>query len=144
MRDDASRGAGGATPDVPAAVSRVLAGCPQVVFAYLFGSAASGERRPLSDIDLAIFVGEGADPFQTRLAVADLLGRALRTDAVDVVVLNDAPPALAGRVLAGARLVLDRRPERRHAFESLTMRQYADFRLLEARLLAERYVRGRS
>jgi len=40
---------------LPAAVE-YLRSCPQVVFAYLFGGLARGERGPLSDVDIAVFL----------------------------------------------------------------------------------------
>jgi len=132
----------GTSHDLVSAVTQVVAERDEVVFAYLFGSAASGGVHPLSDVDVAVFVTEGTDGFETRLAVADLVSRRLQGARVDVVVLNEAPPALAGRVLAGGRLILDREPRRRHWYESLAMREYADFRVLEQRHLAERYGRG--
>lgn len=132
----------GESRDVVSAVSEIVAGREEVVFAYLFGSATSGEAHPMSDIDVAVFVAEGADGFETRLVVADLVSRGLRGVHVDVVVLNEAPPALAGRILAAGRLILDRDPWRRHIYESLAMREYADFRVLEQRHLAGRYGRG--
>jgi hypothetical protein len=58
---------------------------------------------------------------------------------VDLVMLNTAPTALAGRVLAGRRVILDRDPFRRHRFESLALRRFFDFRLFEHRLLARRF-----
>ncbi len=132
----------GESRDFVAVASEVVAGREEVVFAYLFGSAASGKLKPMGDIDLAVFVADGADGFETRLVVADLVSRRLGGIRVDVVVLNDAPPALAGRVLATGRLILDRNPRGRHLYESLAMREYADFRVLEQRHLTERFGHG--
>lgn len=132
----------GESRDVVSAVREIVAEREEVVFAYLFGSAASGTAHPMSDIDVAVFVAEGADGFETRLVVADLVSRRLRGVRVDVVLLNEAPPALAGRILSAGRLILDRDPWQRHTYESLAMREYADFRVLERRHLAERYRHG--
>lgn len=135
-------------PVPPAALARLeslgdaLAGCPQVLFAYLFGSAASGDLRPLGDVDVAVFLAPGVDRMEGRLAAIDVTTSHLRTDEVDVVVLNEAPTSLAGRILATRRVITDRDPFQRQAFESLVMRQYADFRILEHRVLSGRYPRG--
>ena len=64
------------------------AACPDVLFMYLFGSAATGTRTPRSDVDLAIFVAPGADAHSVQLAMAREAARQLGTDAVDVVLLN--------------------------------------------------------
>lgn len=113
-----------------------------VEFAYVFGSTATGNRTPRSDVDVAILVSEGADTHTVRLEVARAAARQLGTDAVDVVLLNSAPISLAGRVLAGRRVVLDRVPFARHRYESLTARLFQDFRIREHRLLALRQARG--
>lgn len=67
-----------------------------VQFAYLFGSAATGRLSPESDVGVAIYVSERADAHAVRLDVARAAAKHLGSDAVDVVVLNAAPIALAG------------------------------------------------
>jgi predicted nucleotidyltransferase len=118
------------------------AACPGVLFAYLFGSAATGTRTPRSDVDLAVFVSDDADRHAARLAVARAASRQLGTDAVDVVLLNTAPVSVAGRVLGTRRVLLDRDPYARHRYESLTARLFQDFRIRERRLLAARAANG--
>jgi len=120
----------------------LAADCPEIEFAYLFGSASTGDRTPRSDIDLAIYVSESADECAARLETGRIAGRHLGTDAVDVVLLNFAPTALAGRILTSRRVIVDRRPFTRHRFESRVARQFQDFRIREHRLLAERFPRG--
>jgi predicted nucleotidyltransferase len=123
-------------------LGRALESCPAVVFAYLFGSAARGDLTPLSDVDLAVYVAESADPVEARLDVVGTVTSHLGTDEVDVVILNTAPTALVGRILGTRRVILDREPFRRHRFESLRLREYLDFRIFEHRLLSRRYPGG--
>ena len=113
-----------------------------VVFAYLFGSAATGALTPRSDVDVAIFAAPGVDTHAVRLAVARACARHLGTDAIDVVMLNTAPISLAGRVLMTRRVLLDRDPHARHRYESLHARMFQDFRIREHRLLTERDASG--
>ena len=120
----------------------LAAASPDIEFAYLFGSASTGDMTPRSDIDVAIYVSESADAHQTRLETSRIAAGHLGTDAIDIVLLNAAPIALAGRVLTSRRVLLDRRPFLRHRFESLTARMFQDFRIREHRLLAERFGRG--
>lgn len=120
----------------------IAAASPLVTFAYVFGSVALGRPNPRSDVDLAIHVSDGADAHAVRLDVALAAAKHLGTDAVDVVLLNSAPLALAGRILASRRVVLDRLPFVRHRYESLTARMFQDFRIREHRLLTQRYARG--
>ena len=123
-------------------LGQALERCPSVVFAYLFGGAAAGRLTPLSDVDVAVYLDEAADPVEGRLAAIRAVTSHLATDEVDLVVLNTAPTALAGRVLTNRRVILDRDPFLRHRFESLALREFFDFRIFERRLLERRARRG--
>jgi len=61
-----------------------------ILFAYLFGSAAKNDLRPLSDIDIAIFFhkGEKESYFDLKLAIHADICRVLKRNDIDVVVLN--------------------------------------------------------
>jgi predicted nucleotidyltransferase len=119
-----------------------FARCPGVVFAYLFGGVAKGDIRPLSDVDVGVYLDESMDQIGARLEALGAVTAHLRTDEVDLVVLNTAPTALVGRILQTRRVICDRDPFRRHRFESLALRQFFDFSILEHRLLARRYAGG--
>lgn len=116
---------------------------PHVVFAYLFGGAATGDLKPLSDVDVAVYLDDAADVLDAKLEVIGIVTGHLGTDEVDVVVLNEAPTALAGRILASRRVIVDREPFRRHRFESRALREFFDFRIVEHRLLSLRFGRQR-
>lgn len=113
-----------------------------VVFAYLFGSQSTGRSGSRSDIDVAVYLRDGVDLFETRLRLVGVLERALGTDAIDLVVLNTAPLSLAGRILTTRRVLVDQQPPQRHLYESLTARQFVDFRFREHRLLEMMTARG--
>ena len=125
-----------------ATLSTVLEGCPGVVFAYVFGGVGTGRPTPLSDVDVAVYLEEGVDPPEARLDLMGKITAHLATDEVDVVVLNNAPTALLGRVLATRRVLLDRNPFVRHRFESRALRESFDFRVFERQHLARRFGRG--
>lgn len=122
--------------------AELAAACPDIEFAYLFGSVSTGRTTERSDIDLAIYVSESVDAQLARLETSRIVASHLGTDAVDIVLLNAAPIAVAGRVLTTRRVLVDRRPFLRHRYESLTARLFQDFRIREHRLLAARYPRG--
>lgn len=122
-----------------ASLGEVLGKRPEIVFAYLFGGAARGRLTPLSDIDVGVFLDEDEDPVEARLAAVLCATRHLRTDEIDLVVLNGAPTALVGRILGSRRVIHDRDPFRRQRFESLAARQFAGFRIFEWKLLERRY-----
>lgn len=120
----------------------IAAASPEVLFAYIFGSASTGALTARSDIDIAVFVAPGAEAHAVRLSVARAAARHMGTDAIDVVLLNSVPVAVAGRVLGTRQVVLDRDPFARHRYESATARLFQDFRIREHRLLAEREAHG--
>jgi hypothetical protein len=95
--------------------------------AYLFGSVARGDARPGSDVDVAVLTDHGPPPGFASLylelegEIERLLGR-----PVQVVVLDRAPVDLVHRVLRDGRLLLDRDPSRRIAFEVAVRRTFLD------------------
>jgi hypothetical protein len=64
--------------------------------------------------------------WRKRLALLDQAAMALGTDAVDLIVLEEAPAPLAHRVIRDGRLVLDRDPHRRVFVVEAALRQYFD------------------
>ncbi len=85
-----------------------------VIFAYLFGGMVKARPNPLSDVDLAVYVKDMKKPDYLEMfgRIADILG----TDEIDLVILNNAPLSLAGRILQGRRVLVDKKPFVRHLF----------------------------
>jgi predicted nucleotidyltransferase len=125
-----------------ATLGAVLEAQPAVRFAYVFGGAGRGELRPLSDVDVAVYLDDSVDPVQARLDLIGVVTKHLGSNAVDLVVLNGAPTALLGRILQSRRVIAENDPFLRHRFESLSIRQFLDFRLFEQRFLDRRFGRG--
>lgn len=112
--------------DVAAAV---LPGTP-VCFSYLFGSVATGRARSGSDLDVAVYLVPSVRPeryLETNLDLARRLERAVRAGEVDLLVLNDAPLPVLGRVLRDRLVLYSRDESLRVRFESRTLRQFMDF-----------------
>ena len=126
---------------VPAAIS-ALQGSADVVFAYLFGGLARGKVRPLSDVDMAVYLAASADPVAAKISLFDQLTDALETTELDLVLLNSAPTSLAGRILTDRVVLVDKDPFVRHRYESLARRQYFDFRHIEDGFFARRFKDG--
>lgn len=116
-----------------AATSRAVARCvskhPDIQAAYIFGSVAQGRARPDSDIDIAVLLGRrlpDSRALHYRLRLAGELGAALHRGDVQLVILNDAPPLLAHRVLSRGALVFERSRAARVRFHVQTASRYAD------------------
>ena len=64
---------------------------PEVKLVYLFGSRANGKTGPLSDYDFAVYLDEkdSLKRFDIRLNLMGKISSKLKTDAVDLCILND-------------------------------------------------------
>jgi len=108
-----------------------------VIFAYLFGGMVKDRPSPLSDVDIAVYVKDikKLDYLEMFGRIADILG----TDEIDLVILNNAPLSLAGRILQGRKVLVDKKPFVRHLFESRILREFFDFTIKERVILERRY-----
>lgn len=113
-----------------------------VIFAYLFGGLADKQVKPLSDIDIAVYVKDASDLAGYKLRLFDSLSDALGTAEIDLVILNTAPTSLSGRILQHRRVLVDKEPFRRHYYESLKLREFFDFKIKEDALFSQRYGLG--
>jgi predicted nucleotidyltransferase len=114
---------------VKSAVLKCVSRRREIQAAYIFGSVASGRVRPDSDIDIAVLVGErfqSADRLKYRLDLMTDLGSSLKRRDVDVVVLNEASPLLAHRVLSKGILIFERSGSARVRFQVETASRYLD------------------
>lgn len=113
-----------------------------VAFAYLFGSHATGTATARSDVDVAVHLAASPDDrIAAAACLAGVLERASGLGPIEVVVLNDAPLSLAGRVREHGRVIHSTDEVARVRWDSLTARQYHDFRIHEERSAAERLAR---
>ena len=62
----------------------------RVIFACIFGGLALGEQRPLSDVDIAIYLNSCVDKAEIKLDIIGAVSDVLKTDEIDLVILNDA------------------------------------------------------
>jgi hypothetical protein len=126
---------------VPKALT-YLQSMPDILFAYLFGSFGKGKHFPLSDVDIAVYLKEPSDIQEKKMEILGALIDILQTDEIDLVVLNSAALPLRMRILENKKVVADREPFLRHHYESLTMREYFDFSILEEQILNRRFLSG--
>jgi uncharacterized protein len=85
-------------------------------FAYLHGSRTTGQNRADSDIDIAAYFG-GRPPNSFDV---------LLPSGVDLLVLDDAPLELAGRVAVGGKLLFEEDQVARVRWEAMTRKIYFD------------------
>lgn len=111
-------------------ITAVLVVRPEILEAYLFGSRARGEGQAHSDIDIAVFIDEGQiepGPFGYRSELTSALMSGLGTNAVDVVVLNRAPPLVYHRVLRDGSRLLSRDLRATTVREGRALSRHCDF-----------------
>lgn len=106
-----------------------------VIVAYLFGSEAKGERGPLSDIDIAVFIDRGIDRsgrFDLRLRLSSELS-GITNRMVDLVILNDAPVQLAFETIKYGELIFCGDKSARVDVETGIISRYLDRRYYDKR-----------
>lgn len=103
----------------------VLESDPQMAFAYLFGSQASGRTNPMSDLDVAVYT-EPALTLDKLLALQSDLMEATRMARLDVVDLRSAPPLLLYEIISAGHLLFTRDPDAVNRFERLALLRYMD------------------
>ena len=100
----------------------------EVIAVYLFGSRAEGVARPDSDLDIAVLIKEQAeDHFAYRMGLAEDLEK-LAGIHTEVVVLQEVPLLLQFQVLKHGKLLFERDPSQRAAYQMRLMSRYYDYK----------------
>ena len=112
-----------------AAITKALSPLPEVRAALLFGSHAMGRARANSDIDVAVLLDDETVRAPSHVVARPLLqalASELAADRLDLVLLNDAPPALAFQVVKHGKLAFERDPRDLLAFRVRTYSRHSD------------------
>jgi|SRR3989338_7674331 len=111
----------------------------EIVFAYLFGSQATGKVHALSDIDIAIYVQK--DVLVSKQYpygfVASLLGRIpknLQAENIDFVLLNEVPILLRHRCIEQGKLLFSKNQKLLTRFKVQTLLEYFDTKPLREKI----------
>lgn len=120
-----------AIEDIKKTLSPVFERSGSIRFAYLFGSMAKDEVAPLSDIDIAVYLG-GVEPgaaFDFKLSLHGDISRALNRNDVDLVVLNIvANNMLIEDIIRHGVVIYDRDTDAREDYEVTSLHQAIDFK----------------
>ena len=101
-----------------------------IIFAYLYGSYATGLVHPFSDIDIAIYVHEAAiaDSLDLEMSLALEIDRGLREKLkCDVRLVNRLPLAVAGEIVTSGILIYCSDHKARVEYETKVRMAYFDF-----------------
>jgi predicted nucleotidyltransferase len=100
-----------------------------VIAVYLFGSHAEGRAHRESDLDVGVLLRWDTYPsarerFERRLRLPGEL--AVQRKTVDVIILNDAPPTLAARIVTEGQRLFCADSAAEHAFRRDVQLRAAD------------------
>jgi predicted nucleotidyltransferase len=123
--------------ELEGAIARALETWPRVRAAWLFGSAASGDAGPLSDVDVAVLGCPDLSLDERAQLSADLATAVGRP--CDVVPVEDASPVLGMAIADTGRRFLCRDVDAADAWEDFALRRYLG--TAELRRIVYRYVR---
>src|SRR5690606_41413066 len=87
------------------------------------------DARAQSDADFAVILRTGltsSERWRKRLELLDSAASGLGTDAVDLVVLEEAPSPVGHRAIRDGVLIVDRDPHRRGEIVENVLRRYLD------------------
>jgi predicted nucleotidyltransferase len=124
-------------------VKRVLAEDDTIVFAYIFGGLAEGKVKPLSDLDIAVYIRDTSDLAEYKINLFGRIANSIGTSELDLIILNTASISITGRILQKKQILIDKYPTVRHTYESLTLRKFFDFKVKEEKFFSLRYGIGR-
>lgn len=109
-------------------MTAVLRRRPEIVLAYLFGSAAKGAKAP-RDVDIALLLAKPLRSTQKLDYIVKLCTELEKADpkfSYDIIILNTADPLLAFQIVQHGKLLVERRRKADRDFKVQTMTRYHD------------------
>jgi predicted nucleotidyltransferase len=100
-----------------------------VELAYLFGSTAEENRGPLSDIDIGVYLSSKptkGERIEKHLELTAELAGFLKTESVDLVVMNDSSPVINFEIIKSNIPVFIRDEDFKLDVEQKVMSLYLD------------------
>ena len=118
------------TDRIPALIERISKD-PDIIALFAFGSLATGDLKPLSDLDFGVLVSGKLDQHKRFDKHLDLIGKfneVLKTDEVDLVMMNDAPMRFSHNIIKSGKLLHCKSNIDLTDFIEKTIKLYLDFR----------------
>ena len=108
---------------------------PEIEVAYIFGSLSQGKNNALSDIDIVIFtdsqqINNKTYRYGYQAEILTDLIKLLKTNNIDLVILNKANTLLKHRVLHHGILIYSKNEREHINFQIDTINKYNDFKQL--------------
>lgn len=103
---------------------------PNLGLVYFFGSRAKSEAGPLSDYDFAVYFDEKDQKkiFEDKIELQNAISKELKTDNVDIVVLNSAENLeIKYNIIQEGKLIFEKEPFKL-IVEPRILNEYFDFR----------------
>ena len=104
--------------------AQIFESFPNVIAAWVFGSAQEGQILEGSDIDIAVLF-QSTPSLDERVALRAKLQAWLQFDDIDLLALNDASPITRFEAISGCSIYCHDVSSRAE-FASLTAREYED------------------
>ncbi|MBI5894314.1 MAG: nucleotidyltransferase domain-containing protein [Deltaproteobacteria bacterium] len=116
-------------------IKDALAKDKEILFAYLFGSRTNGMVSERSDWDIAVYLTDNTEPMPSKaFYIEAVLARLLRTDDVQIIILNNLDAPLLGfEIIKNNMLLVDKDEEGRIEFEARILNQYHDWQYFSKR-----------
>ena len=107
----------------------------EIEVAYIFGSVTQGRTSSLSDIDIAVItdsqqIKEETYRYGYKAEILTDLIKLLKSNDVDLVILNEVNTLLKHRVLYFGKLIYSKNERKRIAFQTDTINKYNDYKQL--------------
>jgi hypothetical protein len=93
-------------------------------------------------VDIAVYLRDTTNLAESKIRLFGRITDVLGTGELDLVMLNTAPVSITGRILQDKLVLVDKEPFLRHRFESVTIREFFDFRIKEDAFFSRRYSSG--
>ncbi len=110
-------------------ISHIIQSHPEIKLAYLFGSQVTGNIGGISDFDFAFYMDERDTNklHDLKFILMDEISRALKTDRVDIVVLNlTESPEIKYSIIKEGKLIFAEEPFK-ILIEPRILNEYFDF-----------------